>query len=115
MLQRIARQNMVSFGHVMRADGLEKEMMLACGEERRRREWPRKSWMEKILTGTWMGLEELKEVVRNCSEWRTLTMTVARIQGDRVYGKLTSSLPPSLGCRFFCVCKYVLNDRDFML
>src|SRR6218665_710121 len=33
--------------HVMRADGLEKEMMLACGEGRRRRGWPRKGGWRK--------------------------------------------------------------------
>ncbi len=65
---------MMFFGHVMRADGLEKEMMLACGEGRRRRGRPRKRWMEEILVGTGMGLEELREVVRNRSAWRMLTM-----------------------------------------
>src|SRR5688572_10759572 len=32
--QRAARQKTTYFGHVMRADRLEKEMMLACGEGR---------------------------------------------------------------------------------
>jgi len=35
----------------MRADGLEKEMMLACGEGRRRRGQPRKRWMEEHEEG----------------------------------------------------------------
>ena len=30
--------------------------------------------------GTRMGLEELREAVRNWSAWRMLTMAVARIQ-----------------------------------
>ena len=86
MLQRATKQKMMFFGHVMRADGLEKEMMLACGEGRRRRGWPRKRWMEEILVGTKMGLEELREVVRNRSARRMLTMTFAminRIDGTR--------------------------------
>jgi len=33
--QRTAKQKMLFFGHMMRANGLEKEMMLACGERRR--------------------------------------------------------------------------------
>src|SRR6218665_302835 len=37
-------------------------------------------WMEKIMARTAMSLEELREVVRNRSAWRMLTMMVARIQ-----------------------------------
>ena len=32
----------------MRSDGLEKEMMLACGEGRRKQGRPRKRWMDVI-------------------------------------------------------------------
>src|SRR6218665_1031884 len=60
LLQKAIRPKMMFFGHVMGADGLEKEMMLACGEGRRGR--PRKRWMGEILVGTKMGLEELREV-----------------------------------------------------
>src|SRR6218665_2280526 len=86
LLQKAIRPKMMFFGHVMRADGLEKEMMLACGEGRRRRGRPRKRWMEEIVVGTKMGLEELREVVRNRSARRMLTMTFAminRIDGTR--------------------------------
>src|SRR6218665_2282034 len=51
----------------MRAGGLEKEMMLACGEGGGRRERPKKRGMKEIMGGTGMGLEELREVVRNRS------------------------------------------------
>ena len=47
MLERATRQKMMFFRHVMRADGVEKEIMLAYGEGRRGR--PRKRWMEEIL------------------------------------------------------------------
>src|SRR6218665_2215379 len=36
------------FGHVMRSDGLEKGMMLAHGDVRRRRGRPRRKWMDEI-------------------------------------------------------------------
>jgi len=52
---------MLFFVHVIRADSLETEMMLACGEgKRRRRGWPRKWCMEEILVGTGVGLEDLQ-------------------------------------------------------
>ena len=46
------------FGHVMRSDGLEKGMMLACGEGRRRR------WMDGIHEVTGMKLVELRDVTK---------------------------------------------------
>src|SRR6218665_1668672 len=78
LLQRTTRHTMMFFVHVMRANGLEKEMMLACGEVgggggdgREKSEW-RRYW----CTGTGMGLEELREVVRNRSAWRMLVVQV---------------------------------------
>jgi len=32
----------------MRSDGLEKEMMLACGEGSRKQGWPKKRWMDAL-------------------------------------------------------------------
>ena len=49
MLQQTAiRRKLGFFGHVMRSDGLEREMMLACGEGRRRRRRPRRRWMDEM-------------------------------------------------------------------
>ena len=77
--QRAIRQKMAYFGHVMRANGMEKEMMLACGEGKRRRGRPRKRWMEEIHETTNMNLSELREAARDRDAWRGLAMTVARI------------------------------------
>ena len=43
-----AKQKMLFSGQVMWANGLEKEVMLACREGRRKRGRPRKRWMEEI-------------------------------------------------------------------
>ena len=45
-----------------RADSLEKEMLWTCGEGRgvSRKGRPRKWWIEEILAGTGVGLEELQ-------------------------------------------------------
>src|SRR3984885_4766589 len=65
--QRAARQKLMFFGHVMRSDGQEKEMMLACGEGERRRGRPRKRWMEEIHEKMKMNLEELREATRDAN------------------------------------------------
>src|ERR1700733_12711757 len=77
--QRAERQKLMFFGHVMRADGMEKEMMLACGEGERRRGRPRKRWMEEIYEKTKMNLEELREATRDRDAWRKTIKAVARI------------------------------------
>src|ERR1700733_13050358 len=77
--QRAARQKLMFFGHVMRSDGLEKEMMLACGEGERRRGRPRKRWMEEIHEKMKMNLEELREATRDRDTWRRTIKAVARI------------------------------------
>ena len=77
--QRAIRQKLMYFGHVMRAEGLEKEMMLACGEGRRSRGRPRTRWMEEIYRRTAMSLTQLRDAVRSREEWRRLVMAVARV------------------------------------
>ena len=77
--QRAIKQKMIYFGHVMRADGMEKRMMLASGEGRRRRGRPRKRWMEEIHRRTAMNLAQLRDATRSRGEWRKLVMTVARV------------------------------------
>src|SRR6218665_2010815 len=74
LLQRATKQKMMILEHVMRANGLEKEMMLACGDGRRRRGLPREIWMKEMLVGTGMSLEELREASRKRSSWRMLTV-----------------------------------------
>ena len=78
--RRAARQKMRFFGHVMRADGLEKEMMLAHGEGKRKRGRPRRRWMEEIHKTTRMKLEKLKEATRDRERWRELLRMITRTQ-----------------------------------
>src|SRR6218665_1224546 len=52
MLQQTAlKRKLGFFGHVMRSDGLEKRMMLAFGDGRRRGR-PRRKWMDEIHEAT---------------------------------------------------------------
>jgi len=59
--QTAIRRKLGFFGHVMQSDGLEKGMMLACREERRRRGQPQRRWMDEIHEVTGMKLAELRD------------------------------------------------------
>jgi len=64
----------------MWSDRLEKGMMLAHGDGRRRRGRPRRKWMDKIHEVTGMKLAELRDVTTERKQWRRLVKTVARAQ-----------------------------------
>jgi len=78
--QTALRRKLGFFGHVMRSDGLEKGMMLAHGDGRRRRGRPRRKWMDDIHEVTGMELVELRDVTTERKHWRRLVKTVARAQ-----------------------------------
>src|SRR6218665_1545775 len=62
--QTALRRKLGFFGYVMRSDGLEKGMMLAHGDGRRRRGRPRRKWMDEIHEVTGMKLAELRDVTK---------------------------------------------------
>src|SRR6218665_3492309 len=67
------------FGHVMRSDGLEKRMMLAYGDGRRRRRGrPRRKWMDEIHEVSGMKLAELRDVMAERKHWRRMVKTIHR-------------------------------------
>ena len=78
-LQKTAlRRKLGFFEHVMRSDGLEKSMMLAYGDGKRRRGRPRRKWMDEIHEVTGMKLAELRDVTAERKLWRRMVKTVAR-------------------------------------
>src|SRR6218665_410730 len=79
--QTAIRRKLGFFGHVMRSDGLEMEMMLACGEGRRRRGRPRRRWLDEIHEVTGMKLAELRDVTTERKQRRRLVVVVARVPG----------------------------------
>ena len=78
--QTVLRTKLRYFGRVMRSDGLEKEMMLACGEGRSKQGRTRKKWMDEIHETTGMNLAELRDATAEREKWRILIRTVARVQ-----------------------------------
>ena len=66
---RILKLKMSYFGHVLRRNGMEKDIMLGKVGGRRRRGRQRMRWMEGIFTETGNGLKELRELVESRHEF----------------------------------------------
>src|SRR6218665_2390951 len=97
--QTALRRKLGFFGHVMRSDGLEKRMMLAYGDGRRRGR-PRRKWMDEIHEVTGMKLAELRHVTaeRNIGEgWsrQSLELDELTAQGETKYSWIVKSLSKS--------------------
>jgi hypothetical protein len=61
------------FGHVMKTNGtLERDIMIGQVEVFRRQGRPRLRWMDSIKETTSVGLEKLKEIVKDRNKWRRL-------------------------------------------
>ena len=67
------------FGHLMRReDSLEKTLMLAKCEGKRRRGQQRSRWMDSVIEATNMNLTQLREAVEDRRAWCALVHGVTK-------------------------------------
>ena len=68
-----------SFGHLMRrADSFEKTLMLGKIEGRRRRGRQKMRWLDGLTDSMDMGLDGLRELVRDREAWRAEVHEVSK-------------------------------------
>jgi exonuclease III len=78
LLNKINKQKLTYFGHVMRGNSLEKSIMIGMGEGKRGRGRPNRRWMDDIRELTGRTLQDLKEDVQDRAKWRRMVQGVTR-------------------------------------
>ena len=74
----IIKQALTFFGNIMRASGIEKDVMLGKVEGTRRRGRQRTRWLNSLRDITGVTLDVLKEKAMNRMEWRMFVQRIAK-------------------------------------
>ena len=70
------KQRLGYLGHILRADSMEKSLLLGMVEGNRRRGRPRVQWMDEVKKATGMSVQMLKEMALDRCSWRRMTHDV---------------------------------------
>ena len=73
LLATVKRRKLKWYGHVTRSDGLTKVMLQETLEGSRRRDGPKKSWIDNTAEWTGKSLAETQAIAHHQQEWRELT------------------------------------------
>ena len=83
LIARIVEHQLKYFGHVVRAQNMESDIMLGTITGSRKRGRPRTRWLDKITLEASKTLGNLLRIARNRDEWRELVKAVARCRSRR--------------------------------
>ena len=77
----VLKLNLQYFGSLMlKANSLEKSLMLGKIEGKRRRGWQRMRWLDSIINSVDMNFNKLREIVEDRGAWCAIVHRVAKSQ-----------------------------------
>lgn len=71
------RMTIQHYGHICRADGIEKKMMLGMVKRKRRRRRPKSKWLKEISEALQMFKRELERTTDDHTRWRQIAWKAA--------------------------------------
>ena len=74
----VVKQRLGYFGHIIRARGMEQDIMLGKVQGKRRRGRPRTRWLEGVTKETDRSLKVLSELTQDRKTWRKYVQRVTR-------------------------------------
>ena len=107
------------FSHLIRANSLEKTLMLGKIQGRRRRGQQRMKWMEGIINSMDMSLSKLWEMVKDREAWRAAVHGVAKSQLTQQLNNSQQSIfealkATSVSVLYFLSLVFLLHPVFFM-
>jgi len=77
--QKVLQQKLSFFGHVVRSEGLERDVMLGMGEGRRGAGRPRRRWIDELREQTRLNTQQLHDAARDRIGWRRMVITSPKV------------------------------------
>ncbi len=81
LLPEIKRRKMQYMGHILRSNGLQKQLLQGKVDGSRKRGRPRNTWWADVKNWTRKGLYELARTAEDRNKWRTMTSRASLGQG----------------------------------